>query len=54
MTVGSTSFITRSLMLVDLDIKDALLLQSCGIGEHKLLGCGLFLPHKTVEDTWSQ
>ena len=45
--------LTRSLMLADLDISDALLLQSLGIGDYKQFGCGLFLPHKKVEDVWS-
>ena len=45
--------LTRSLMLADLDIADALILQSLGIGDYKQFGCGLFLPHKKVEDVWS-
>lgn len=39
---------TTSLMLVDLKIPDAMKILSCGIGNYKLFGCGLFLPHKSV------
>jgi CRISPR-associated protein Cas6 len=39
---------TRSLMLADLEIADAVRLQQRGLGPHRTLGCGLFLAHKSV------
>jgi CRISPR-associated protein Cas6 len=42
--------ITRSLLVADLNFDDAITLQERGVGakEHKKLGCGLFIAHKTV------
>lgn len=42
--------ITRSLMVADLPIEDAVRLQELGVGphEHKKMGCGLFIAHKAV------
>jgi CRISPR-associated protein Cas6 len=40
--------ITRSLLVVDLQPNDALKLQSRGLGSLRRLGCGLFIPHKTL------
>jgi CRISPR-associated protein Cas6 len=41
---------TRSLLVADLSFADAITLQEQGVGrkEYKKLGCGLFIPHKTV------
>lgn len=41
---------TRSLLVADLSFDDAITLQERGVGlkEYKKLGCGLFIPHKTV------
>ena len=39
---------TRSLMLADLEADEAVTLQQQGIGQHKTIGCGLFIPHKGV------
>ncbi|HFD81523.1 MAG TPA: type I-MYXAN CRISPR-associated protein Cas6/Cmx6 [Gammaproteobacteria bacterium] len=39
---------TRSLMLADLEVEEAVRLQQQGIGEHKKMGCGLFIPHKGI------
>lgn len=39
---------TRSLMLADLEINESIKLQQNGLGEHGHLGCGLFIPHKSV------
>lgn len=38
----------RSLMLDGLDAEQSLRLQQNGLGPHRLLGCGLFLPHKSI------
>ncbi|MGD2075661.1 MAG: type I-MYXAN CRISPR-associated protein Cas6/Cmx6 [Gammaproteobacteria bacterium] len=40
---------TRSVMLADLEADEAVTLQQQGIGCHKKLGCGLFIPHKGIK-----
>ena len=40
---------TRSLMLADLTPGQSLRLQEQGLGEHRHLGCGLFLPMKGIQ-----
>jgi len=40
---------TRSLMVADLEPMEAIRLQEEGIGEGRLLGCGLFVPHKGIK-----
>ena len=39
---------TRSLMLADLAPEHALALQRQGLGAERRLGCGLFIPHKSI------
>ncbi len=39
---------TRSLMLADLDLNESIKLQQRGLGAHGHLGCGLFIPHKSI------
>ncbi|MDO9251644.1 type I-MYXAN CRISPR-associated protein Cas6/Cmx6 [Hydrogenophaga sp.] len=39
---------TFSLMLHGLSQADSLLLQEHGLGRHRLLGCGIFVPHKSA------
>lgn len=39
---------TRSVMLADLEVEEAVVLQQHGIGLHRMLGCGLFIPHKGI------
>ena len=39
---------TRSLMLADLRVEEAVRLQQQGLGDDRKLGCGLFLPHKGI------
>ena len=41
---------TRSLMLADLTVEESVRLQQCGLGPARLLGCGLFIPHKDVDE----
>jgi len=36
-------------MLADLEAGEAVTLQQRGIGQHKKIGCGLFLPHKGIK-----
>jgi len=40
---------TRSLMVADLDKGTSVALQEQGIGEHRHLGCGIFMPHKGIK-----
>ncbi len=40
--------IARSVMLSDLDPMEAIRLQQEGIGEGRKIGCGIFLPHKSL------
>ncbi len=39
---------TRSLMIADLPLDDAVYLQQTGYGQYKTMGCGLFIPQKTM------
>ncbi len=39
---------TRSLMLSDLEKEESIRLQQHGLGDHQLLGLGIFLPHKGI------
>ena len=39
---------TRSLMLADMSPEDSVKLQQVGIGPHRDMGCGIFLPHKGI------
>lgn len=40
---------TRSLLLADLSIEESFLLQRLGLGPSRLMGCGVFIPHKGVD-----
>ena len=41
---------TRSLMIADLTMEESVLLQQQGLGSHRLMGCGIFLPHKDINE----
>ena len=41
---------TRSLMVAGLSAAESVLLQQQGLGSERKLGCGLFLPHKDIDD----
>lgn len=41
---------TCSLMLADISLEESMLLQRRGLGPERKLGCGLFLPHKDIND----
>ena len=41
--------LTRKLMLSDLEVKESLMLQEQGLGDKKLLGMGIFMPHKGID-----
>lgn len=40
---------TRSLMIADLDKSASIALQEVGVGPHRHLGCGIFVPHKGIK-----
>jgi len=46
---GDKTLYTRSLMIADLTKEEAVILQEEGVGEHRLFGCGIFLPHKSID-----
>ncbi len=39
----------RSLMLADLTTEESFRLQRLGLGPHRLIGCGVFIPHKGID-----
>ena len=39
----------RSLMIVDLAFDESIHLQQNGLGEEQKIGCGIFLPHKSID-----
>ncbi|KOR30801.1 hypothetical protein TI04_04045 [Achromatium sp. WMS2] len=39
---------TRSLLLAELQTQDAITIQQTGLGPHRNLGCGIFIPHKGI------
>jgi CRISPR-associated protein Cas6 len=41
---------TRSLMLTELNQRESVTLQHRGLGPLRLMGCGLFIPHKDMKD----
>jgi len=40
---------TRSLMVADLEPEQSVRLQQIGLGEGRIIGCGLFIPHKGIK-----
>ncbi len=49
LSVPGGFFFTRSLLLAGLNQEESLRLQWQGLGTHRLMGCGLFIPHKGIE-----
>ena len=47
-TAGETVF-TRALMVADLEAEESVALQQQGLGHDRMLGCGLFVPHKGID-----
>jgi len=45
---------TRSLLLANLSPEHAFRLQRVGLGPHRLMGCGIFLPHKGIDPVKKQ
>ena len=48
MVISGRVLDTFSLMLHALPEEQSLRLQRCGLGPHRLLGCGIFVPHKSA------
>lgn len=46
---GDQSAVCRSIFVADLGVKDTMRLQESGIGSYQRLGCGVFIPHKTLK-----
>lgn len=46
---GDDKIRTRSLMLAELTVEESIRLQEKGLGTHRHLGCGLFIPHKDIK-----
>lgn len=44
----SDRIFSRRLMVADLKVEDSVKLQQQGLGPHRKLGCGLFIPHKSI------
>ena len=40
---------TRSLLVADLTAEESVRLQQQGLGPHRKMGCGIFIPHKGIE-----
>ncbi len=49
LTTPDGPILTRSLLLANLGIAESLHLQQSGLGPHRLLGCGIFIPHKGID-----
>ena len=49
MVTPEVSLLTRSLMLADLTLEESLRLQQQGLGTHRHMGCGIFIPHKGID-----
>ena len=45
---AGTAYLARSLLIADLDPEESLAVQCRRLGPGRLLGCGLFVPHKDI------
>ncbi|GMR08213.1 MAG: type I-MYXAN CRISPR-associated protein Cas6/Cmx6 [Gammaproteobacteria bacterium] len=41
---------TRSVMLAELDIDESIKLQQLGLGQHRRMGCGMFVPQRDIKE----
>tara|TARA_B100001559_G_C16379524_1_gene565916 strand:- start:82 stop:756 length:675 start_codon:yes stop_codon:yes gene_type:complete len=48
-TIDGKNRFTRSLMIADLSKENSVLLQDTGVGTGRIFGCGIFLPHKSID-----
>ena len=49
LTTPTGTIHTRSLMLADLSTEESVRLQQEGLGPHREMGCGIFIPHKGID-----
>ena len=49
-SMGDKILTTRSLMIADLSSTDSIILQQQGLGSYRWMGCGIFLPHKDINE----
>jgi CRISPR-associated protein Cas6 len=49
LTTPNGAIHTRSLMLADLSPEESARLQRGGLGPHREMGCGIFIPHKGID-----
>ena len=47
------SLFTRALLVADLKPEESVCLQQQGLGEARLLGCGLFVPHRGIDPVYT-
>lgn len=45
-TIANAQQITRSVLLADVPAVSSMILQESGLGDHRVMGCGLLIPHK--------
>jgi CRISPR-associated protein Cas6 len=50
---GDEPLFTRALLVADLSPEESVTLQQQGLGDERLLGCGLFVPHKGIDAVYS-
>ena len=50
---GSSTLFTRALLIAGLKPEESVRLQRQGLGEGRLLGCGLFVPHKGIDAVYT-
>ena len=48
-TINGDQKFTRSLMIADLSKENSIKLQDVGVGIGRIFGCGIFLPHKSID-----
>lgn len=53
-TTPEASVFARSLMLADLDIEQSVRLQEHGLGQHRAMGLGLFIPHRGIDAVYKK
>jgi len=49
LTIDGEKRLGRSLMIADLSKENSVRLQDIGAGEGRVFGCGIFLPHKSID-----
>lgn len=51
--VDQDNIFTRALLVANLKPEESVILQQQGIGDGRLLGCGLFVPHRGIDAVYS-